>query len=208
MVSNNILTATVKIKGVRPLLWHFFGPDALPLEKQERTGVPGHDPQEWRKTSLATKDGQLYLPPTYIFACLRDGARYTKKGKGSIQKSVVATLQVTTDRVLIDRHFPGFPNGHAFDLAAIEPPPNDPDLPVYMDIQSVRNPTTKSRNIRYRIAASAGWACDFGLIWDKTIVSRNEIESCVIDAGRLCGLGDGRSVGMGRFTVEEFAIKE
>lgn len=204
----NMITATVKIIGIRPLLWHHFGPDALPLEKQERTGVAGNDPEDWRKTCLVTKDGQLYMPPTYVFACLRDGARYTKKGKGSIQKSVVATLQVTTDRVLIDRHFPGFPNGHAFDISSAEPPPGDSELPVYLDIQSVRNPATKARNIRYRVAASLGWSCSFDLIWDKTIVSRGEIESCVIDAGKLCGIGDGRSIGMGRFVVEEFSITD
>src|SRR3981189_3708653 len=105
----NMITASVNIKGTRPLLWHHFGPDALPLEKQERTGGAGHDPQEWRKTCLASKDGQLYLPPTYIFGCLRDGAKYTKKGKGSIQRSVVATLQIMSDRVLVDRYFPGCP---------------------------------------------------------------------------------------------------
>lgn len=204
----NIITAAVTVKGTRPLLQHHFGPDALPLEKQERTGVAGNDPEEWRRTCLVTKDGQLYVPPTYIFATLRDGARYTKKGKGSIQKSVVATLQVTSDRILIDRHFPGFPNGHSFDASTVQPPPNDPELPVYMDIQSVRNPSTKARNIRYRVAASTGWTCSFDLLWDKTIVSRGEIESVVIDAGKLCGLADGRSVGMGRFVVEKFQVSQ
>lgn len=203
-----MITASVSIKGTRPLLFHHFGPDALPLEKQEQTGVAGHNPEEWRKTCLVTKDGQLFVPPTYIFGCLRDGAKYTKKGKGSIQKSVVATLQVTSDRVLIDRHFPGFPNGHSFDATTIEPPPTDSELPVYMDIQSVRNPSTKMRNIRYRIAASLGWQCEFNLLWDKTIVSRGEIESAINDAGTLVGLGDGRSIGMGRFTVEQFQVSE
>lgn len=204
----NMITASVKIKGTRPLLWHHFGPDALPLEKQERTGVAGHDPQEWRRTCLVTKDGQLFVPPTYIFACLRDGARYTKKGRGSIQKAVVATLQIETDRILIDRYFPGFPNGHAFDTASVEPPSSDCDLPVYMNVQSVRNPSTKARNIRYRIAASPGWSCSFDLVWDKTIVSRSEIEAVVIDSGKLVGLADGRSIGMGRFAVEAFTIAD
>ena len=38
-MATNIMQAKVKIKGVRPLLWHHFGPDALPLERQEKTGV-------------------------------------------------------------------------------------------------------------------------------------------------------------------------
>jgi hypothetical protein len=201
---SNIVKAKVTIKGVRPLLLHHFGPDALPLEKQEKTGVAGNDPEEWRKTALVTKDGQLYLEPTYIFASIRDGAKYTKKGKGSIQSTVAATLQVLDNAVLIDRHFPGFPNGHAFDLATAEPPPRDKDAPVYLDVQSVRNPTTKGRNVRYRVGASVGWSCSFTILFDKTIVDRNTMQTVLGDAGVLVGVADGRSIGFGRFTVESF----
>jgi hypothetical protein len=194
----NILQAKVTVKGVRPLLWHHFGPDALPLEKQERTGVAGNDPEEWRKTLLVTKAGQLYVDPSYIFACLRDGAKYTKKGKGSIQSMVSATLQVTTDKVLVDRWLPE-------NIAELQ---NETEEPVYMDVRSVKNPSTKARNVRYRVAASPGWKATFEIIWDKTIVSRNEILSVLNDAGKLCGLGDGRNIGFGRFVVEDAEITE
>lgn len=107
---SNMITAKVSIRGVRPLLIHHFGPDALPLEKQEKDGVAGNSPNEWRKTALVTKEGQLYLKPAYAFATIRDAARHTKKGKGSIQSAVAATLQVTDDRILLDRYMPGFPN--------------------------------------------------------------------------------------------------
>jgi hypothetical protein len=200
----NIIKATVGIKGVRALLQHHFGPDALPLEKQEKSGVAGNDPEEWRKTALVTKEGQLYLEPTYVFACIRDAARYTKKGKGSIQSAVAATLQVTDEIVLIDRYFPNFPNGHAFDIGAVAPPPREKDAPVYLDVQSVRNPTTKGRNVRYRVAASAGWSARFNILFDKTIVDRVSMQSVLNDAGVLVGIADGRSVGFGRFTVESF----
>jgi CRISPR/Cas system endoribonuclease Cas6 (RAMP superfamily) len=62
--------------------------------------------------------------------------------------------------------------------------------------------------VRYRIAAATGWGCDFKLTWDKTVVSRGEMEAAVIDAGRLCGIGDGRSVGFGRFEVTNFEVAE
>lgn len=205
---SNILTATITIKGVRPLLWHHFGADALPLEKQERTGVAGNDPEEWRKTALVNKQGQLYLKPTYAFATIRDGAKYTKKGKGSIQSAMSATLQVIDNAVLVDRHFPGFPNGHDFDLKTAEPPPLDSELPVYLDVQSVRNPSTKGRNVRYRVAASPEWSATFNVLWDKTIISRNEMQAVLIDAGRLVGIADGRSIGYGRFTVEAFDVAD
>lgn len=194
----NILTAKVKIKGVRPLLWHHFGPDALPLEKQERTGVAGNDPEEWKKSVLVTKDKQLFLDPSYIFACIRSGAKYTKKGKGSIQSMVSATLQVLDDRVLVDRFLPD-------NVAELQ---NETDEPVYMDVRSCKNPSTKARNIRYRVAASPGWILEFNLLWDKTIVSRNEMQAAVMDAGRFSGIGDGRNIGFGRFVIETFDINE
>jgi hypothetical protein len=202
---NNITLATVTVKGVRPLFWHKFGPDALPLEKQERTGVAGNDPEEWRKTVLVTKTGQLYLEASYAFGALREAARYTKKNRGSIQSAVSATLQVTDDRILVDRFFPGWPkDGQVFNVHTQEPPDQDFEAPVYLDVRGVRNPATKGRNVRYRIASSTGWICSFHLQFDKTIVSRAEMEAVVIDAGRLVGLGNGRAIGMGRFDVVSF----
>ena len=191
---SSILTATVTIQGTRPLFWHVFGPDAIPLEKQERTGVAGNDPEEWKKTVSYTKDRQLYVDPSYIFGTIRDGAKYTKSGRGSIQSVVAATLQVAEDRVLVNRFLP---EGE---------PPTDPEEPVYLDIRSVRNPTTKGRNVRYRIAASKGWQMTFTLLWDKTLVARGQMEAVVIDAGKLSGIGDGRSIGFGRFDLVSFEV--
>lgn len=193
---SNIIKATVTITGLRPLLWHHFGPDAIPLEKKERTGVAGNNPEEWRRTVLMTEERQLYILPTYIFGCLRNAAKFTKKGKGSIQSDVSATLQVTDDVILVDRFVPESPKHNA-----------RTDL-VYIDISSVRNPATKARNVRYRIAASTGWKLSFNLLWDKTIISRNQMEAVINDAGVLVGLGDGRSIGYGRFTANSFEVNE
>lgn len=191
----NILTATITIKGMRPLLWHAFGPDAIPLEKRERTGVAGNDPEEWHKTVLALSNGQLYLHPSYVFGAIRDGAKYTSRKRGTIQPFVSATLQIADDVVLVDRYM-------------TDPLPTDPTAPVYLDIRSVRNPTTKARNVRYRVAASSGWLLNVNIFWDKTIVSRGEMEAAITDAGRFVGLGDGRTIGYGRFSVEQFTVSE
>jgi hypothetical protein len=192
---SNIVVATVLIEGTRPLLWHAFGPGALPLEKQEKTGVAGNDPEEWRKTVLALPDGQLFIKHTYIFGCMREAAKYTKRGRGSVMKYVAATLQVPMDIIPIkDRFLP-------------DEPETDHSLPVYLDIQGVVNPSTRGRNVRYRIAASSGWQTEFTLLWDPVIISRGEMENIAIDAGRLVGLGDGRSIGYGRFEVLDFDIQ-
>jgi hypothetical protein len=193
----NIVRAAVTVKGVRPLLFHHFGPEALPLEKQERTGVAGNDPEEWRRTVLATSDGRLYIEPTYVFSCLREGAKYTKTGRQTYQRKVSATLQVEGDLIFIkDRILPfGFE----------KPPETNPENPVYLDIRGVRNPTTRARNVRYRIACSTGWECDFSLLFDKTIVSRHVMEAILIDAGKLVGLGNGRAIGFGRFEIMHYS---
>lgn len=204
----NIINAKVTIKGTRPLFWNAFGPDSMPLEKQERTGVAGNDPEEWRRGTLATKDGQMYCEPSYIFGALRDAAKYTKKGKSNLVAPLCATLQIVSDRLLVDRYFPNFPNGHKLDLKTVPPPERDPELPVYLDVRGAVNPSTKGRAIRYRVVASPGWSTTFEIMWDKTIVSRNEMESVLIDAGRLAGIGNARKIGMGRFMVESFEIIE
>jgi hypothetical protein len=191
----NIIKARVQICGKRPLLQHQFGPEALPLEKAERTGVAGNDPEEWRKTCMVTATGQLYVRGTYVFGMLRDAAKHTKKGKGSIQSVMAATLLIEEDRVLLDRWVPKEGD-----------PTTDAGQPVYIDVCGVRNPSTKGRNVRYRLAASSGWRAAFTMLWDKTLVSRDQMRAVLNDAGTLVGLADGRSVGYGRFDVESFEV--
>jgi hypothetical protein len=180
----------VTIKGKRPLLQHRFGPDAIPLEKEEKTGVAGNNPEEWRKSCMVTDEGKLYVLGTYVFGCLRDAAKHTKKGKSTMQAAVAATLQVEEDVVLLDRYMPKKGD-----------PPTDRTKPVFISVDGVRNPTTKARNVRYRLAASTGWVCSFTITWDKTIVAREQMRAVLTDASILVGLADGRSIGYGRFSI-------
>jgi len=204
---SNFLQANIKIKGTRPLWQHKFGPDALPLEKQERAGVAGNDPTEWRRTCAVTSAGQLYLDPSYAFGCLRNGARFTKAGRASIQPKVAATLQVVSDLLLINRWYPGFPDdGKLFDVTAVAPCGEDRTQLVYLDVRGVVNPTTKGRNVRYRLAASPGWETEFVIMWDKTVVDRGQMQAVIHDAGQFVGLGSGRAIGMGRFAVVAFVV--
>jgi hypothetical protein len=99
----SILIAEVSIEGVRPMLWHAFGPDSMPLEKQERTGVAGNDPEEWRKSVLMTGNRQLYIKPTYVFGCLREAGKYTSRKRSTLMGAVSGTMQVTDNQILVDR---------------------------------------------------------------------------------------------------------
>lgn len=205
---NQLVIAKVTIRGTRPLFWSWFGPDALPLEKQERTGVAGNDPQEWRRTTLVTSEGQLYLDGTYVFGMMREAGKRIKRNRANVSKDVSATLQVQDAVVLVDRWFPNFPNGHVFDIGVAEPPLRDPMLPVYLDVRGAVNPTTRARNVRYRVAASPGWTATWGMEWDKTVVGRDLMESVLIEGSKFVGIGNGRVIGMGRFEIVQFDVNE
>jgi len=191
----NMLSAEVTIQGVRPLLWHRFGPEALPLEKQEKTGVAGNNPEEWKGTVLMTKKRQLYVLPEYIFSMCREAAKYTKQRRGSLQSILAATLQVIDDIILIDRFVPNEPT-------------TDCNSSVYIHVAGVVNPGTKARNVRYRVATKPGWKASVHMLFDKTLISREQMRTILDDAGKLVGLADGRSIGYGRFLVKKFAVSE
>ncbi len=187
--------ASVKILGTRPLWLHAFTLEALSSERQEKTGKAGYDPEEWRKKVLVAENNQLYLPPSYVFGCLRDGSKYVKEKRSSIMAKVGATLQVLGDTLLILNRF--LPDN--LDRMKTEGFTQDKTAPVYLDVRSVKNPSTGARNIRSRVACSSGWELAFEMVWDATIVSEAQMEAALRDAGELVGLGDGRSIGMGRF---------
>lgn len=101
-----LLKAKISIKGKRPLLFHRFSVDSIPLERQERTGVAGNNPEEWKNTVLKTQDNQLYLESSYIFGCLRDGGKHIKSGRGTLQAKVASTLVVLEEIILLDQYLP------------------------------------------------------------------------------------------------------
>jgi hypothetical protein len=98
--------------------------------------------------------------------------------------------------VLIDRFVPQ------------EPIPTDATALTYVHVAGVVNPSTKARNVRYRIATRAGWKATVHILFDKTLISREQMRAILEDAGRLVGLADGRSIGYGRFQVKKFTISE
>jgi len=70
------------------------------------------------------------------------------------------------------------------------------------------NWTSLNGEWEFAIDLDARWQHPSQVQWDRTIVSRGEIESVANDAGALTGLGDGRSIGFGRFVVTAFAAQD
>lgn len=188
--------AKVRIRGTKPLLIHTFNANVLSLERKERSGGAGNDPEEWKSTYTADENNHLYLDSSYVFGCMREAARYSPSGRGrsTLQKVVSATLQVLSNRIYLNRYMP-------------REITKDENEPVYLDVRSVINPNTKNRNLRYRVALSPGWETEFEIIWDNTLVNGMQIEGVLHDAGMLVGLADARSIGYGRFDVSSVDIQ-
>lgn len=193
-LADNILKAKISVQGTRTLLWNRFNVELLDVETK-KSGVKGNDCEEWKKSVLFTKNRQLYVMPEAIFSCIRDGAKYTRNGRSTMQNVVAATLQVVDTIVLVDRFLP-------YDIT------KDPSNDVYLDVRSVKNHSSRARNIRYRVAAKDGWKISFNITWDCTLLSEELLKAIIIDAGNYCGLGDGRTIGMGRFKLEKFQVIE
>ncbi|HEY9630547.1 MAG TPA: hypothetical protein V6C84_24895 [Coleofasciculaceae cyanobacterium] len=196
----NLLQATVSIQGTRPLLFNHLHPSPEFGQRQERSGTAGNDPTEWQRSVLAMPETrQLYLLPSYIFGCLRDAGRFTKRNRGNLVSAIASTLTLSERRILLDRYLPETPQFYS----------EDADAPTYVFMSITGGMSKKgAKNVRYRVAVSSGWRCQFLLDWDKTIVSRSELEAVAIDAGKLVGLGDGRSIGYGRFEMLQFEVTQ
>lgn len=187
--------AYVKIEGVKTLLFHAFREDALD-RKKSKVGTTGNNPEEWKSTVIMDEQRKLYLPSSYLFAPIKEAGKYSKIGRGNIVKYVAATLEISPDRIyLADRKVP-----------EEDKLTKDPTQPVYLDVRSVVNPMTKGRNLRYRIACCAGWKCEFFMTWEDSVLSVNQMEQVIKDAGIMCGTGCGRAIGLGRFQILEFKV--
>ncbi len=62
---SNLVQARVTITDARPLLWHHFGPDAISLEKQEKSSVAGRSGTRANRKHLLSSSASLQ--PAHIF---------------------------------------------------------------------------------------------------------------------------------------------
>lgn len=189
-----MLTRKIKVKGIKPLVWHAFTPEALSVEARPQAGKSGNNPEEWKDTVLVDPDNKLFVYGSYAFACLREGSKNVKVGRGTLKNKVISCLNVLDSIIYIKNR----------SLPAESDLTRNPMEPVYLLVEGVVNPSTKGRNVRYRIAASKGWEATFTILWDDRMISQEQMKQVVEWSGLFSGFGDGRSVGNGRFEVMEF----
>lgn len=189
--------ADVTIVGERPLLYHAFKIQAL-KKKQVRSGSAGDNPEEWKQTVLH-EGSRLFIPNTYIFATIGNGAKYVKVGRGTIAKKLSSSLIVKNSKSFIEnRELP------LEDIESCDPDKDD----VFLDIRGVMNPNSKGRNVRYRVAVREGWKLSFSVSWNAYTVTTEQFKEALDYAGSESGLGDGRALGFGRFIVENVTISD
>ncbi|MFS1517390.1 hypothetical protein V1503_13145 [Bacillus sp. SCS-151] len=189
-----IVMAELEFEGIKPLLYNSFSIEALSFSRSEVKGTAGNNPEEWKQSVKVTESGQIYLPSSYAFACALNGAKMLRKGKGTYQNAVAATLDILDDKILLNRKLPDdILKKSEFD-------------DVYLDVRGVTNKNNKgSKNIRYRVCLNPGWSGKFKIQFDNTIVGLEHMEQIFIDAGKFSGFGDGRSIGYGRFSIKKFS---
>lgn len=187
----SLAIAQVKIRGTRPILFNNFSIESIPLKRTSKGGVPGNNPDEWKNSYKTTDEGQLYLEPSYIFSCIRAGGKYIPKSRGTMESDIAATLQVNSEKLLLNRF-----------IKCSESITNDDSNEVYIDVRPVARRGVK--NIRYRLATAKGWETEFVISWDSSLISSELLHAICIDAGQFVGLGDGRKIGFGRFEVVTF----
>jgi hypothetical protein len=183
-------------------LFHAFKIEAISSLSKVKTGSAGNDPEEWKRT-LLEKNNQLYIPASYVSSCLKEGAKYTKAGRGTIQKSFISGMTVRSEISFLDRYLPEGWQEMSFEQMSM-----DSSEKVYLDVRGVMNPNSKGRNVRYRVACSEGWKTDFSFSFDDTIVSPSQIKKILDDSGKMVGVGDGRVLGYGRFKVDSLKIAD
>lgn len=189
---------SVTLVGKKPIIFHKFNIECLQQMSKIKSGTAGNNPDEW-KDSFYHNDGKIYIPSSYLNAALKNGATNTKVGRGTLQKTWISAVQVEEEQIYFDREiFDGWKD------MSIEDVPKDPTNPVYVDIRMVANPNTKGRNARYRVALSVPWEISFHLEVDDTIVSYQQVKKVVEDTGKLQGIADARTLGYGRFELQEF----
>lgn len=195
----SLVKAKITAKGTRTFLFHQLGIGFLSTDRKTIAGSAGNSPDEWKDTVIYNeKTRQLYIPSSYLLASFKGGAVYTKMGRGTISKKVVATLMIDTETVVFDRYLP------KDDEIGI----NDSSHDVYVDVRAVKNPNTKGSNLRYRVAMKPGFKFEFEISWDDSIVSLSHMKNVARDAGVLVGVGDGRAIGFGRYDILDFEVEK
>ena len=197
-------TYNVKIESVCPMLHH--GAHNIQAEtnmkKKGGTALNG-DPEEWKRTVYYSKQlKRVYLPASCLEACLIEaGKEFKITGRKTATKYVKSGVFCINPHDGIIDHLSFYVNGKPVTLDEIQQgTPN-----AYIDIRTVKNPSTKGRQLRYR-AAFNNWSSEFQIIVNADEYINEKILRAIIEyAGMFVGVGDYRPR-FGRFTLTDLQM--
>jgi len=189
-------TASVRIKGIAPLIQHRFPmPDLSTLSKggQKSTGAKDYT-QEWREYFYIDGYGQIYQPSSHIEGALVKAAvnfKVTGKRGKSYKDLFSANIVVDPERI-----------PHA-GFTVPEELGTDGDQPLYLDVRPVL--VQRARVVRIRPAFKAGWELAFDIQCLDDEVQPDLLQDVLALAGKTVGIGDYRPK-FGRFSVTHFEV--
>jgi hypothetical protein len=184
----------IELESMSPMLHH--GSQALGMEEQEMKKKGGSaligDTEEWKKTVYFDEKIGVYLPASNVEAALIEAAKQFK-----ISGRATATKFFKSGVFIMDDTLPLLVNGNRItDINNIE-----------VDKRTVKNPSTKGRNVRYR-AIFRQWQTKFRImISSDDYIKEDLLKQTFEYAGLYVGLCDYRPR-FGRFVLKSLkAVK-
>ncbi len=169
--------ATVRIKGVAPLLMNRFVMEKDEQEQAKRRDEQ-FDPKEDAEKALYRNANDYYAPSTWIEACLRDTAKEFKgKGRGSLKSTVLASVFVELEEIPLNKQ-------------------------IYDEIDRRPAVIQRQRIVKSRPRFNS-WELEFAIHFDEKRIRRETLKQILEEAGQTKGIGDYRPK-FGRFEVGEF----
>ncbi len=180
-------TFSITIQGISPLLIHRYAVNSKtnPIEYDE----------EWKKTTYINDQGHVFMPSVNIQACMFNGGKSIKKGRGSMAKFVYSSciLETISPEILLDKK-----------------PISLADIERNNWLNTTGAVVGTGRIDRIRTELPPGWEISFDLTLMSNMIAGKEIKEVLENAGFVAGLGDTRPSSpkkpgsYGRFEVTRF----
>lgn len=180
--------AHVSIEGVCPILFHRWSCEAVEEKSKAKKGSKEKKTDNIESYVYRCADGTIGIPGTYLVGSMTDpsnGAAKYRQDPRSPRKSALSLYK-----------------------AALQPLTDIASLGVTTwDFLDQRRVMVQRNGItRVRPAMLAGWRAQFDLIClSPDYIKPNMLLDCLVDAGRLVGIGDFRPT-YGRFNITSFSI--
>lgn len=178
-----MITVTVRIEGITPLLIHRFSENAEQAKPTRRVESIKRDPrEEATKHAYIAKDGTFYFNAFSIPSAMGNaGASHKAVGTRKTLRFVVpSAVRLTSDTITIN-------NGNG-----------KPAKDFEVDSRPVTIPATKGRIMRHRPRWDQ-WSADFDLRIDDDLLDPATAHILLQEAGMSIGIGDFRPEKRGPF---------